>query len=78
MITVGDIQRADLSSTIVVHSYEITVGALSRRHARIELDTNGYNYKEYKGVLDSVFVVSGRMTCGKFLALADWVKANSA
>jgi len=76
--TLAEIRAADPNRILNIDSFEIRVGALNRRQVRIELDGNGYDYKEYKGLLDSIFIVSGRMTCAKFLALADWVKANEA
>ncbi len=36
----------------------ITVGALIRRHVRVQLDLLGVNYREHKGFLDSQFVVT--------------------
>lgn len=73
MPTLDEIRQADPSTTLNVNRIDFTVGALLRRQVRIELDVNDYEYTEYKGFLESTFVVRGRMTCAKYLALVDWL-----
>lgn len=69
--------RSRLDDTVVIHPSEIYVGILSRRKMRVKLQLLGLDYKEYKGLLDSTFIISGTLTARKWLEFNEWMKREN-
>lgn len=59
----------DAANTTALHRDQVRAGALIRRQFRASLDVLGVQWREHKGWLDSVFVITA--------TAAEWDRINS-